>query len=163
MVATSRAGRSGYLATYPARKGLLEANLPRLLDIFSNLQICLNEYADVPGFLRGDQRIKAFLPERDYKDVGKFVNLGDEPEKFLLDDDIIYPLDYADRLIEFSKAFSGPVVLGVHGVSYLPGYTGGMSRRRVSQFYAGLGRFEAVDVLGTGTVSEVHDCATVLR
>lgn len=142
-----------HLATYPPRQQLLKANIPRLVNIFEKLVVCLNEYSKVPNFLQGDQRISAFIPPRNLRDVGKFVWPQTEAGRhFLVDDDILYPTDYVSTMMRYSEMISTPAVLGVHGVDFLDGYTGGVIGRRLRHFEAALSRFVEVDSLGTGTV-----------
>jgi hypothetical protein len=144
---------TAHLATYPAREHLLKANIARLRDIFGEIVVCLNEYSEVPHFLRGDERIHAAIPKSDWKDAGKFLRLDAARQNtFLIDDDIIYPFDYAMRMIRYAGLVGAPAVLGVHGVDYLECYTGGVDGRRVYHFKSALSKFTYVDTLGTGTV-----------
>lgn len=142
-----------HLATFPPRAALLRANIVRLRELFPRVTVCLNGYAAVPEFLRGDDGIDAFIPDTDLKDTGKFARAGDGAGlHFLVDDDIVYPRDYVARMTAHAGALRTPAVLGVHGVVYRPWFFGGRHGRRVLHFAAALAASEPVDALGTGTV-----------
>jgi len=142
-----------HMATFPERLQLLKANVPRLCSLFPRITICLNGFAEVPRFLRGDERLLPFIPDSDQKDVGKFFGtVGGRRFDFLIDDDIVYPDDYVGRMMAHAESISTPAVLGVHGVVYRPWYLGGARGRRIFHFAAPLASFREVDVLGTGTV-----------
>lgn len=85
-------------------------------------------------------------------------NLGDAGKFFMtrsgwnlfVDDDIIYPVDYVERMIECSLRNGCPV--GVHSAVLPPAPKDYFKDRIVLPFWAASGREMNVNVLGTGTL-----------
>lgn len=142
------------MATFPARVDILSTCLERLLPQVDKINICLNNYMEIPGFLT-HPKIRAFIPQQDYRDVGKFIATDFRPNDdiFYVDDDIIYPADYVDRLMAARESYRGvsPIV-GLHGVIYPDVYDGNVDSRVVFAFRKALGSTRVVNQLGTGTV-----------
>lgn len=143
---------SARMATFPPRLEGLRKMIQEYLVVFPRLYICLNEMRSVPSFLQGDDRIVAIIPDKDLKAAGKFAAPADDDEiVFLVDDDIIYPPDYVQRMVEHLAAMGPNVVVGVHGIRYrvvgsgqIKGDTIGYKKYNLS--------YKVVDSLGTGTV-----------
>jgi hypothetical protein len=144
----------GNMATFPPRSACLKVVLERILPQVNRLNICLNEYDDIPEFLRGIDKIRTRIPEMDMKDVGKFTfEQAEDDHIFYLDDDILYPPDYTSRMLHFYSCFADqPIVLGVHGVIYSDFFDGRHSSRYVRTFKEQAASPLVVNQLGTGTV-----------
>ncbi|WP_347331346.1 hypothetical protein [Marinimicrobium locisalis] len=142
------------MSTFPPRYPLLLEVVDLLMPQVDQLNICLNGYESVPEPLKREG-VNAFVPEEDFRDVGKFVVQGyqDEDDIFYVDDDIFYPGDYVQTLLAARAEFAelNPVV-GVHGVIYPDAYRGAVGNRKVFSFPKPLGSFRVVNQLGTGTV-----------
>lgn len=142
------------MATFPARSGILPDTLNRILPQVDKINLCLNGYDDIPECLK-KTKINAFIPDRDYRDVGKFAinNFADEDDIFYMDDDILYPEDYVERMISVRCEYSeiNPV-LGLHGVIYPDAYDGTVKSRIVFAFRKALEGPRVVNQLGTGTI-----------
>jgi hypothetical protein len=145
--------RIGQVATYPARV----ENLPRMLESvvgqLDEIHVVLNEYSQrqqrkLPTY----DNVRYLIPEHDLKDTGKFLRPASADEFiFLMDDDLIFPPDYAARLIEFHRGAGTPrIAVGLHGVIYSDLFEGAPSSRFVSKFDKALERPMLVNQLGTG-------------
>lgn len=145
------------MASYPARAHVLEEQVDRLLRQFDQINLCLNEFSAIPKELAKFDRLNVFIPESDLKDVGKFVVLSkDEDIVFYLDDDILYPENYAAVMADRLERFGGtPVALGVHGVIYSDFLSAEPPARMVTSFRMGVEREYVCSQLGTGTVAVV--------
>lgn len=145
----------GNVATYPAR-GQIGINtitqLSRQVDI---LNVTLNEYESIPTTLARYKNINPVIPDKDYKDVGKFIfeRPSDDDYVFLFDDDIIYPSKYTTDMIEMLDALPfKKAVAGLHGVIYSDFFDGLQRSRCVLPFNRENPNFRLVNQLGTGTV-----------
>lgn len=115
--------RIANMATFPARAERLKASIESVLPQVDVLNICLNEYEAVPEWLSLSPKINAVIPDRDMKDLGKFIFSADaDDDVVLVDDDILYPIDYVEhslRTWEVAKqALGRPCVGGYHGTIY---------------------------------------------
>lgn len=147
--------RIANMATFPGRLDSLEQTLASIHGQFDLLNLVLNEFQDVPMSLRSIESVNFVRPDQDMKDVGKFYDCGADADDyiFLLDDDIAYPRDYADRMIDYFETMPLTAkVLGVHGVTYSDFFDGRPQSRLVYPFNRRLDRFTLVNQLGTGTV-----------
>jgi len=140
------------MATFPARRHVLEASVRSLVSQVDELHLVLNEYAEVPSFLAAIERVVPVLPAEDHKDVGKFVPIaGPDDLVFLADDDLFYAPSYCDRLAEAAAAFGpGRAAFGIHG--RVLECADPPRKRRTLHYRKGLRRSTFVDLLGTGTL-----------
>jgi len=143
------------MATYPARQSstLLNAlsSISRQVDV---VNLCLNQFSEIPEELVEFENINAFIPDKDYRDVGKFVmDINDNDDIFLVDDDIFYPKNYTDYCIELREKYkSFNPIIGFHGVIYSDVFDGTADSRNVFSFRTALTYNRVVNQLGTGTV-----------
>lgn len=143
------------MATFPSRESLTlqraVRSIARQVDL---LNLCLNQFAEIPAWLDEFENINAYIPDVDYKDVGKFVMpMADEDDVFYVDDDIVYPRDYADYLKSVAARFHTlQPVIGVHGVIYADVFDGNPLSRNVLSFRRQQAAHRVVNQLGTGTV-----------
>lgn len=142
------------MSTFPPRESLLLEVVDQVLPQVDRLNICLNDYSSVPELLKRD-KVNAFIPDEDYRDVGKFVvdKFEGDDDIFYMDDDIFYPEGYVQALMTARDQFEdlNPVV-GVHGIIYPDAYDGSVGNRKVFSFPKALPHFRVVNQLGTGTV-----------
>lgn len=124
----------------------------RLLPQVDELRVYMNEWASVPAFLDAEG-IKITRSQDSYGDIGdlgKIANLPGEGDILLVDDDILYPVDYAETM---SKMLIGDDFIGVHGATLKRNYSNYFTDRHVRHFKVGFAKPAFVDVLGTGTVA----------
>ena len=70
---------------------------------FDKVRVCLNEFESVPTWLTEIENLEATIPNKNLTDNGKFLGLETltKPEYYLtLDDDIVYPRNYARKTVE---------------------------------------------------------------
>ncbi|HEX2841173.1 FkbM family methyltransferase [Hyphomicrobium sp.] len=145
-----------FMATYPPRLKHLERAVGSLLGQVDHLFIYLNGYTSVPRFLRSP-RITALAAGtlEDLRDVGKFFHMSTAPDGYFLtvDDDIEYPHDYAERMVQEIERHCRDAIVGVHGMIFANPLDRFFSeRRRVFSFKDELASNVRVNALGTGTV-----------
>jgi hypothetical protein len=142
------------MCTFPARGDLILPAIDSLYNQVDKIRLCLNEYTEIPSFLDKYEKLVAIIPDTDQRDVGKFLDIDADDEDIILyvDDDIIYPENYASvmcqKLTENDKA-----VYGLHGVIYPDTYDGDVGLRRVFSFPRALEKDRLVNQIGTGTVA----------
>ena len=142
------------MATYPKRLGVLSESIDQLLPQVDQLNLCLNEFTEVPDFIKDNKKINAIIPTQDHKDVGKFVSsFKPDDDVFFVDDDIVYPLNYVEYCIYIREKYSKlePIV-GFHGVIYADLFDGSPGARNVFKFDKELRDNRVVNQLGTGTI-----------
>ena len=69
----------------------------------------------------------------------------------MVDDDIVYPPDYVDRLVGALQRFGGEAVVGVHGRIFLPPHQSFVRDATVLHFAHELVEDRRVHIVGTGT------------
>lgn len=153
------------MATMPfaRRPEALKEVVPRILPQCDELHIYLNNYDKIPDFL-SISKIKTFLSEEhlgDLGDVGKFY-LCDKWEKcyhFTVDDKILYPPDYTDKMIQFIEKYKRKAIVSAHGRIF--------NERKSTSYYwdckafrgctMGFSEDEFVHELGTGAMAYHSD------
>lgn len=146
----------GKLATFPERLENLIVVLDNLKKQLDQIYVVLNEYSSVPSEIKNRYKNVEFkIPEDDLKDVGKFIDIPTSAEDYIfyLDDDISYPKEYVNQMIEIFESL--PIekkAIGVHGVIYSDFFDGIQQSRLVFPFNKKQLFFKTVNQLGTGTV-----------
>lgn len=148
------------ICTIPERAPLLKQTLASITPQVDQINIYLDRYDSAPEFIKScHPNVKIYF-HSDYpelRDNGKFIALAGITEPcyyFTIDDDIIYPPDYVERLILSIENYSQQAVVGLHGV-LLPEHPTGYftSYRKVYSFNRELEADTLVNNLGTGTVA----------
>ena len=109
------------MATFPDREFTsLGDTIRSLIDQVDVLHLYLNEYESKPKWLGRFDNIKLHLGTEHYgdlKDVGKFFGLSQEYGEFVylaVDDDGLYPQDYASKMVESLDVFDRDVIVTGH-------------------------------------------------
>jgi len=150
------------MATFPGRRKLIQKVVSLISVQVDLLHLCLNEYTAIPDWVDRFTNVRAFLPNTNLMDVGKFV-VPPSKEDFciLVDDDIPYPTNYVSTLMSQHKAISKNIgekcVVGLHGIIYADLFTGNQAERKVITYWSECKRPELVNQLGTGTVGFCGD------
>jgi FkbM family methyltransferase len=147
------------LATYPGRREVAPAVIDSLAPQVDKLFIYLNNYDDIPPFIRDsphrDRIVFILDPSSQLRAAAKFNWLESICGYHLLcDDDIIYPPDYAKRMVDAINRHNRNKIIGVHGVIYERELVDAKSSRlAVFKFPIELDEDTPVHFLGTGTVA----------
>lgn len=142
------------VASYAAREPVFAQSVASILPQVDHLFVFLNDYASIPAFL-DDARITVFRSQ-DYWNlsaIGKTFALGelDDCYFFSLDDDILFPPDYVERMLATMHKYGDKVGVAVHG-SVLPEHPGWYFERSVGYpFQAALASDRFVNLIGSGT------------
>lgn len=147
------------LCSIPSRISSLKATLESLAPQVDQINLYLDGYSEVPSFVRRIAEINHVVLSSecpDLRDNGKFlwVEQYREAYYFTADDDIIYPRNYVESLIEAIELCGRLAVVGVHGF-ILPIYPVKYfsSDRITLDFWRPLSASLSVNGLGTGTMA----------
>ncbi|PFG08984.1 glycosyltransferase [Marinobacter sp. LV10MA510-1] len=148
--------RIGAMASFPSREGALKESVKSVIHQVDYLIIYLNNYLKTPDFLQHEKIkvIKSQDAAGDLRDNGKFFDLpkGEDAYVFTFDDDLIYPENYASKMIHYIELFGRSCVVGLHGVIFPEENFTRLKEREVFHFASKqIGTF--VDLLGTGTTA----------
>jgi glycosyltransferase involved in cell wall biosynthesis len=150
---------SAAMATYPGRRDIAPAAIDSLVTQVDRLFVYLNNYEEVPPFIarhRHREKIVFILdPASERRAAAKFHWLGWMRGFHLLcDDDILYPPDYASRMVEAVERHRRRAIVGVHGVVFQTIVDDARaSRRTVFKFGEPLAAPAPVHFLGSGTAA----------
>lgn len=141
------------MATIPKRIPLLETVVNCIIPQVDHLNIYLNNFEEVPWFLNHEKiTVVRSQDEGDRGDAGKFF-WADKVQGyyFTIDDDIIYPPDYVEKLKEALDKRGKKCAVGVHGEMY-PDVIRHWTKDRIKSyhFYYENQKDTPVHVLGTG-------------
>lgn len=106
------------MASIPQREASLRDVVASILPQCDVLNIYLNNWPRIPNFLE-HEKINVYLSQQeigDLGDVGKFYKIPQAKGYiFTVDDDFIYPNDYASRFIEAIEKYNRKIVVSIHG------------------------------------------------
>lgn len=106
------------LASIPEREANLHTVVECLLPQVDRLAVYLNGYGPVPRWLRRD-RVLVHQSEHeeagDLGDAGKFFAVPPPGYHLVCDDDLVYPPDYAARMIGGVERYGRRAVVTLHG------------------------------------------------
>jgi glycosyltransferase involved in cell wall biosynthesis len=143
------------VASMPSRKDNLKITISSIITQVDKLFVFLNNYDSIPEFLNHPNIIIA--QSQDYGDLadnGKFF--FNENIKncihFTIDDDILYPKDYIQKMCIALQKYKYRAIVGVHGVMLSEPLKSFYSNRTVYNFTSSLTQDEFVNLLGTGTI-----------
>lgn len=106
--------RTANMATMPGREKVLERTLQSLVNQFDVVRVFTNPgVVDPPAYFHN---VEYWATGEDLTDNGKFFMLDyiETPELyFTVDDDIVYPVDYAERMTEAIRKYH--CVVTIHG------------------------------------------------
>lgn len=107
------------LASIPEREGFLENTINSIYRQCDSIHVYLNGYVEVPSFLN-EPKITVYRSQ-DHGDLsanGKVWFLNQKLERgyvFLIDDDIIYPKNYVQLMVETLQKYKHQFAVCVHG------------------------------------------------
>ncbi len=156
------------MASVGERESILFDVINCLYPFVDKLCVYLNNYSTVPDFLH-DAKIEYISSQDwgDFGDTGKFYWVEDKSfdVMFIVDDDLLYPPNYAYKISEKLDEYNGNAIIGCHGVLIKQPLTDyyDQKNRYSLIFYHGLDIDRQVHVLGTGTVAFVTKNISVKR
>jgi hypothetical protein len=143
------------LGSMVARKKVLPKVIESVYHQVDQLSVFLNDYPEIPDFLI-DPNINIYMGKTlgNLGDVGKFYPLTNQTGYlFTIDDDIIYPQNYLNRLIDCIEKHKRKAFVCVHGnklpLQKLASY---YQDKEGLHFAKALLNDQFVDVPGTGTL-----------
>ncbi len=143
------------IASVPSRREHLHAVINSILPQVDHIELVLNGYAEIPDWLTDDRITIARSQDiGDHADNGKFIGLSKYSKciYFTIDDDILYPPNYAAKLLDARDRYKGLVTVGVHG-SFVPEPGGSFLNRRTHSFSKELLHDCPCSFVGTGTMA----------
>jgi hypothetical protein len=143
------------VATYPGRLSNLPIMLESVAPQVDEVHVVLNQFTKRQQLtLPKLANVHYEIPEEDLKDTGKFWRKpGDDEYVFLMDDDLTFPPDYVERMIDFHGHLpTSRAVVGLHGVIYSDLFEGAPASRFVAKFDKALDKPILVNQLGTGVM-----------
>jgi len=152
----------GCMATYPGGFKTLRKTVESLLFNqkipLDKLKIHVNGKVLVPN-LPVDKRLEIYYSDINMTDIGKFVMTEGEVGYILtVDDDIEYPVDYVEKMVEAVNKYAKKSIIGVHG-SILPlgppvsRFSQYINLRRSLPFEYTICSHNVVNLIGTGTMA----------
>ncbi len=148
--------RVATIATLASRVGTFEKALPAIHAQVDHVFVYLDGYGEPPAFLKALDRISIHRAEAvgDLHCSSRFLcvrELSTPTVVVVVDDDIGYPPDYVDRLVEALQQAEGAAVVGVHGRIFTPPHRSYVHDAIPFQFAQELAQSRHVHELGMGT------------
>ncbi|SFV34232.1 FkbM family methyltransferase [Hyphomicrobium facile] len=157
------------LASLPSRRDMLADCVASLLHQSDKIRVFLNGYDTVPDFLKHERiEVRRSQDWDDRGDAGKFFWLDaveNDGYRLVVDDDLIYPPDFARVLTTRVAKQNNRVLVGLHGVLIrqpMRSYHEQTSRARTFHFAHALAEERTVHILGTGVLC-FHSSAVKMR
>lgn len=142
------------MATMPERLHLLEKVISSLRSQVDVIRVYLNNFEKIPTFLSNEEALLSKDALGDIGDAGKFFwfDKEDYDHYLTVDDDLLYPENYAETLIREFEKRQRKAIVGVHGFVFSEPITSYVKSR--SEKYVGTRALDVacpVHVIGTGT------------
>jgi GR25 family glycosyltransferase involved in LPS biosynthesis len=155
------------MASVPSRVRMLRDTVESLLAQCDVVRVFLNGYPDVPEFLRHPRvEVRRSQDWDDKGDAGKFgwIDAPDPPGyRVIVDDDMLFPPDFTERMIQTLASYGNRAIAAAHGVLLkqpLLHYYDPASRS-VQHFQNHQGEDATVHVLGTNAMMFHSACVTL--
>lgn len=144
------------LASIPERVTHLEITIQSIISQIDHLYVYLNDYPTVPSYLN-NPKITYFLSQ-DHGDMaaaGKFYMIDTVKDGYYLclDDDIIYPEDYVDKMVNTLVKYNNSVAVSVHGSMFGEPLEWYFERTTVFPFKDGMSSDKFVTLIGSGCLA----------
>ena len=106
------------IASLPDRVKLLKQTIESLEPQMDRIFVYLNNYENIPSFIKKSKTTYGVLCDNTHGDAAKFIDVEQYKGAYIFtcDDDIIYPPDYAAKMVEGVRRYRCPVSL--HGVVF---------------------------------------------
>jgi hypothetical protein len=148
--------RVAAIATMASRVETFQKVLPVIHAQVDHVFIYLDGYSVSPSFLANFDRVTVRRAEDlgDLHNNSRYLCLQDISTPtvvVMVDDDIIYPPDYVNRLVNVLQQLEGKAIVGVHGRIFTPPHQSYARHTHCIHFAHQLGQACHVHELGTGT------------
>jgi len=145
------------MATMPSRAEVFPTAFQSIIGQVDRLYLYLDGFDAIPELVRDNPKVVSIL-SRDEPDLGcdgKFLGVHREPEPCFyagVDDDILYPPDFTERLSRELIDLRRRAVVGVHACRLHQEIGSYLNDRDVFDFRAAVRERVEVDAIGTGTL-----------
>lgn len=106
------------MASMAGREKSLKQAVQSLINQVDELHITLNSYTSIPDFLQHEKIKVTSDPANSRGDAAKFSILGKEGYLFTVDDDLIYPADYVEKMIRSIEKYNRKAIITLHGRTF---------------------------------------------
>ena len=106
------------IATIPDRKQQLLKTIDSIINQCDEVNVMLNLYEQIPEELKGNKKIKCHICDNVISDGYKFLCAKNYKDAYLffIDDDIIFPEDYAEVMISYLERYgTWNTAISLHG------------------------------------------------
>lgn len=142
------------MAAIPDREMALRSSIESLYDQVDIIHLALNEFKQVPGFIKNLSKIQPIIVDNGLGDANKYLNIdnynNDSYYYFSCDDDLIYPPNYIDTYV--SKINETSCLITSHGSTLPKNEIGSYFKDRtlISHYNKINDLDKKVDIPGTG-------------
>jgi hypothetical protein len=148
--------RIATIATLASRTSSLRHMLPTILPQVDHIFIYLDGHSEAPQFLSRLNNATILMKDELHglKCSSRLLclkQLRQDSVVICVDDDILYPADYVERLIGLLDRLQGAAIVGVHGRIFVPPYASYVEDAHCFHFARELDRCHHVHELGSGT------------
>lgn len=107
---------SANMATIPPRVEIAEKAVASIIDQVDVVRIYLNNFKEVPSFIKNNPKIEYVFKGRDLNASGKhYWGMNPNEYYFSIDDDIVYPPTYVRDHLNFLSRFGDRAIVSLHG------------------------------------------------
>jgi len=119
------------LATIPERRNILNRVVDSLYNQVDVLFVILNGYKEYPNFVKLDKKLVYYLGDNSKGDCHKFDTLEHYKDAYIFtcDDDLVYPPDYVETMVNHIDRYNRKVIITLHGRTFPP--------RPIKSYYRG--------------------------
>ena len=148
------------ISTLHSRVPSLEAMLPTIVNQVDAIHVYLDGHQSIPPCLQGLTNAEVFSGQslQGLKSESRFLSLaklGQRSLIFMVDDDILYPDDYVERLTRLLSLLTGRAIVGVQGRIFLPPHRSYVRDALFLHFESRVAAPRQVHEIGTGTCAFV--------
>lgn len=143
------------MAAVPSRFINLRKSIPVILPQVDNLFVHINNFTgDIPEILEHG-KITVTISEKNRNAVMKMYAMpeSDADYFFTMDDDILYPSDYVEKMVRAAEKFDGYSLICVHGSIFNPlkRIKNFIKKRKMFSFWEPVKKTRMVMMVGNGT------------
>lgn len=112
------------VASIPSRELILRRTIESVINQCDIVNVFLNNYDYIPDYLLNNVKINVWRSQdyRDKGDAGKFFKSGETNGYFFtIDDDLEYPANYVETMINKINEYKRKFIITCHGRTLIPG------------------------------------------